>query len=195
MTMGDLIFMGPPGSGKGTQAKGLVRSQGWIQLSTGELFRDNVDRNTDLGRQVRGYLDKGEYVPDEITVQMVRTRLAEIPESTRIVFDGFPRTDAQAEALDGMLDEIGRRLDMVVVLDVPKEEIVNRLLKRMAEQGRTDDTPDLIGKRYDTYVQQTEPLLRFYGGRGMIRGVNGVGEVDDVAARLRKVVLHDGGKA
>jgi adenylate kinase len=190
--MGDLILMGPPGSGKGTQAKMLVKSQGWVQLSTGELFRDNVDRNTDLGRQVRQYLDAGTYVPDEITVEMVRARLAEIPRETRIVFDGFPRTEAQANELDRILDEIGRRVDAVIVLDVPRDEAVNRLLRRGREQGRTDDTPDLVGKRYDIYVEQTEPLLRFYGGRGMIRGVNGVGEIEDVAARLRKAALERG---
>ena len=130
MAHGDLIFMGPPGSGKGTQARMLVKSQGWVQLSTGELFRDNVDRNTELGRKVREFLDKGAYVPDDITVEMVRGRLAEIPDGTRIVFDGFPRTEAQATELDRILDEIGRRVDAVVVLDVPKEETINRLLKR-----------------------------------------------------------------
>ena len=192
MTLGDLVFMGPPGSGKGTQAKMLVKSLGWVQLSTGELFRDNVERNTELGRQVREYLDAGTYVPDKITVEMVRARLAEIPRDTRLVFDGFPRTEAQAEELDRILDEIGRRVDAVIVLDVPREETVNRLLRRGRELGRTDDTPDLVGKRYDIYVKQTEPLLRFYGGRGMIRGVNGVGEIEDVAARLRKVALERG---
>jgi adenylate kinase len=189
MSRGDLIFMGPPGSGKGTQAKTLVRTLGYVQLSTGELFRDNVDRNTDLGRQVRQYLDRGEYVPDDITVQMVRTRLAEIPEGQRIVFDGFPRTEAQAEALDRILDEIGRRVDAVILLDVPKEEIINRLLKRSAEQGRTDDTPDIMGKRFDTYEQQTKPLVDFYERERKVRHVNGVGDVDEIAARVKDAAI------
>lgn len=181
--------MGPPGSGKGTQAKALVRSLGYVQLSTGELFRDNVDRNTELGRQVRQYLEKGAYVPDEITVQMVRDRLAQIPDGQRIVFDGFPRTEAQAQALDRILDEIGRRVDAVILLDVPKEEIINRLLKRSAEQGRTDDTPDIMGKRFDVYEQQTKPLIDFYEREGKVRHVNGVGEIDEIAARLKDAAI------
>lgn len=189
MSRGDLIFMGPPGSGKGTQAKNLVRTLGYVQLSTGELFRDNVDRNTELGRQVRQYLADGAYVPDEITVQMVRDRLAQIPEGQRIVFDGFPRTEAQAAALDRILDEIGRRVDAVILLDVPKEEIINRLLKRSAEQGRTDDTPDIVGKRFDVYEQQTKPLIAFYEREGKVRHVNGVGEIDEIAARLKDAAI------
>lgn len=190
MSRGDLVFMGPPGSGKGTQAKSLVRSLGYVQLSTGDLFRDKVDRNTDLGRQVRQYLEKGAYVPDEITVQMVRERLAEIPDEQSIVFDGFPRTEAQATALDQILDEIGRRVDAVILLDVPKEEIINRLLKRGAEQGRSDDMPDLVGKRYDAYERQTKPLIDFYERDGRLRRVDGLGDVDEIAARLREAAIR-----
>src|SRR5512132_3070858 len=108
--------MGPPGSGKGTQAKSLVDEYGWIQLSTGELFRAHIGRQTDLGKTARSYIDKGEYVPDDITVAMVRERLREIPTGTRIVFDGFPRTVAQAEALDRLLGEFDRRIDAVILL-------------------------------------------------------------------------------
>jgi adenylate kinase len=186
---GDLIFMGPPGSGKGTQAKGLVRSQGWIQLSTGELFRDNVDRNTELGRKVRVFIDKGEYVPDDITIEMVRARLAELDRGRRIVFDGFPRTEAQAASLDAILDEVGRRVDAALLLEVPRELILNRLLKRSRELGRTDDTPDVIAKRFDVYEEQTRPLIEFYEKLGKVRRVDGVGEVDEVAARVRKAAM------
>jgi adenylate kinase len=193
MTMGDLIFMGPPGSGKGTQAKGLVRSQGWIQLSTGELFRDNVDRNTELGRKVRVFIDKGEYVPDDITIEMVRARLAELDRGRRIVFDGFPRTEAQAGSLDAILDEVGRRVDAALLLEVPREVILNRLLKRSRELGRTDDTPDVIAKRFDVYEEQTRPLIEFYEKLGKVRRVDGVGEVDEVAARVRKAAMDGTG--
>ena len=189
MSRGDLVFMGPPGSGKGTQAKSLVRSQGWIQLSTGELFRDNVDRNTSLGRQVREFLDKGQYVPDDITVEMVRSRLAELDRGRRIVFDGFPRTEGQAAALDGLLSEVGRHVDAALLLDVPREEILNRLLRRSRELGRTDDTPDVIAKRFAVYEEETRPLIEFYDKLGKIRRVNGVGEVEEVAARVRKAAL------
>jgi adenylate kinase len=187
---GDLIFMGPPGSGKGTQAKGLVRSQGWIQLSTGELFRDNVDRNTELGRKVRVFIDKGEYVPDDITIEMVRARLAELDRGRRIVFDGFPRTEAQAASLDAILDEVGRRVDAALLLEVPRELILNRLLKRSRELGRTDDTPDVIAKRFDVYEEQTRPLIEFYEKLGKVRRVDGVGEVDEVAARVRRAAME-----
>jgi adenylate kinase len=190
MIRGDLIFMGPPGSGKGTQAKGLVRSQGWIQLSTGELFRDNVDRNTELGRKVRAFIDKGEYVPDDITIEMVRARLAELDRGRRIVFDGFPRTEAQAASLDAILDEVGRRVDAALLLEVPREVILNRLLKRSRELGRTDDTPDVIAKRFDVYEEQTRPLVEFYEKLGKVRRVDGVGEVDEVAARVRRAAME-----
>jgi adenylate kinase len=190
---GDLIFMGPPGSGKGTQAKGLVRSQGWIQLSTGELFRDNVDRNTELGRKVRAFIDKGEYVPDDITIEMVRARVAELDRGRRIVFDGFPRTEAQAASLDAILDEVGRRVDAALLLEVPRDLILNRLLKRSRELGRTDDTPDVIAKRFDVYEEQTRPLIEFYDKLGKVRRVDGVGEVDEVAARVRKAAMDGTG--
>src|SRR5512141_2119696 len=119
--------MGPPGSGKGTQAKKLVDEHGWVQLSTGDLFRDHVRRETALGRTAKTFMDRGEYVPDEITVGMVRDFVRGIPAGTRIVFDGFPRTVAQAEALEALLAEFGRRIDGVVLLDVSRDEILTRL--------------------------------------------------------------------
>ena len=186
MERGDLVFMGPPGSGKGTQAKTLVESEGWVQLSTGDLFREQIRRETELGRTAKRYIDKGEYVPDEVTVGMVRQRVSEIPAATRIVFDGFPRTVAQATALDRLLAGFGRRIDGVVLLDVPRDELLSRLSKRAAEQGRSDDTPAVIGKRLDVYEQQTKPVVDFYEHRGRVRRVDGVGAIDEIAARLRK---------
>lgn len=185
-TPGDLIFMGPPGSGKGTQAKRLVDEHGWVHLSTGDLFRDHVKRQTPLGKTAKGYMDRGEYVPDEVTVGMVRERVRQIPPGTRIVFDGFPRTVAQAEALDALLAEFGRRVDAVVLLEVPRAEILDRIGKRAAAEGRTDDTPEVIGKRFDVYEQQTRPVVEHYEGRRMMRRVNGVGQIAEIAARLRE---------
>jgi len=178
------VFIGPPGSGKGTQAQRLVREQGWIQLSTGDLFRDHIKRETELGKRVKGYLDRGEYVPDDVTVDMVRQRLREIPATTRVVFDGFPRTVAQTEALDSLLGEFGRRVGGVILLEVPREELLVRLGKRGKEQGRTDDTPEVIGKRLDVYEQQTRPVVARYEGKKVIRRVDGLGSIDDVARRL-----------
>ena len=128
--MGDIIFMGPPGSGKGTQAQKLVRENGWVQLSTGDLFRSHIEAATELGKRVKPILDAGTYVPDDITVEMVRQRLRDIPKDTRIVFDGFPRTIDQAKAIDRLLSEVGRGLDGVIYLDVPRNELIARVITR-----------------------------------------------------------------
>ncbi len=181
---GDLVFMGPPGSGKGTQAKRLVTAESWLQLSTGDLFRSHIAQETELGKKVKAILDSGKLVTDDVTVDMVRVRLREIPSDKRIVFDGFPRTVAQAKALDALLAEFGRRVDGVILLEVPRDEILQRLIKRAKDEGRADDTPEAIGTRFDAYEQQTKPLIDFFGPK--VRRVNGVGPVDEVAAWLRK---------
>jgi adenylate kinase len=187
--------MGPPGSGKGTQAHRLVAEHDWVQLSTGALFREHIGRKTALGESVKGFLDRGAYVPDDITVDMVRQRVREIPRGTRIVFDGFPRTVAQAEALDALLAEFGRRVDAVILLDVPRAEILTRLGKRARDEGRTDDTPEVIGRRFDVYEEQTRPVIEHYEHRGMVRRVKGVGTVDEVAARLAEAAERDAHEA
>jgi adenylate kinase len=176
--------MGPPGSGKGTQAQRLVNDRGWVQLSTGDLFRDHIRRETELGKRVKGYIDRGEYVPDDVTVDMVRERLREIPRTTRIVFDGFPRTVAQTEALDALLGEFERRVGGVILLDVPREELLMRLDKRGKDQGRTDDTQEVIGRRLDVYEQQTRPVIGRYERKGVVRRVDGLGSIEDIAQRL-----------
>src|SRR5919109_2846565 len=172
---GDIVFMGPPGSGKGTQAKRLVESQGWVQLSTGDLFRDHIESGTELGKRVKPILDAGTYVPDDITVEMVRHRLRDIPRETRILFDGFPRTLAQAKAIDALLAEFGRTLDGVIYFDVPRDELIDRVVKRGKQEGRSDDTARVIVKRLDVYEQNTRPLLDHYKQRNMLRSVDGVG--------------------
>jgi adenylate kinase len=178
--------MGPPGSGKGTQARLLASSPGWVHLATGDLFRDNLRRGTELGKLAETYMSRGVYVPDDITVGMVRQRLPQIAPGDRIIFDGFPRTVHQAEALDELLRENGRHVGRVVVIDCSRDELIDRLTKR--DQGRSDDTPEVIGKRFDVYEDQTRPVIEHYGRQGLVCPVDGRGSVDEVGGRVRAVV-------
>ena len=185
-TGGDLIIMGPPGVGKGTQAKALAHENGWVQLSTGEVFRDHIRRQTDLGRRVKGYLERGEYVPDDVTIRMVRAKLEDVPPSTRVLFDGFPRTVAQAEALDRLAGEMGRHVGAVLLLDAPREELLARLNGRALAERRADDTPEIIANRLEVYEEQTRPVISYYEDRGLVRRVSAVGSVPEITTRLRE---------
>jgi len=181
---GELIFMGPPGVGKGTQAKRLAERNGWVQLSTGDLFRDHLKRATPLGQLAQRYMDRGEYVPDDVTIDMVREFIDALPKRTRVMFDGFPRTVAQAEALEALLAERGRSIGRVLLIDVPREELVRRILSRSRSEGRADDTPEVIARRFDVYAEQTQPVVERYEGLGKVRRVDGLGDVDAITDRL-----------
>ena len=182
--VGDLIFMGPPGVGKGTQAKGLTDRNGWVQLSTGELFRDHLKRQTSFGQMAQRYMDHGDYVPDDVTIDMVREFLAELAPGTRVMFDGFPRTVAQAIALDTLLAERSRSIGRVLVLDAPRDELVRRILARSRAEGRADDTPDVITKRFEVYAEQTQPVVDHYQTKGLVRLVDGLGGINEITDRL-----------
>jgi adenylate kinase len=181
-TEGELIFMGPPGSGKGTQARLLTDEHGWVHLSTGDLFRDHLRRGTALGTLAEAHMSKGRYVPDEVTVGMVRERVAGIPRATRIVFDGFPRTLPQASALDELLRERGRAVGRAVLIEVPRAALIERLSARAT--GRSDDSPEVIAKRLDVYEEQTRPVIERYERAGALVRVDGVGKIDEVRARI-----------
>ena len=157
-----LIMMGPPGAGKGTQAQVVADHFGVPAISTGDIFRANVSEGTELGVEAKRFMDKGEYVPDEITNQMVRNRIDEPDAEPGFLLDGYPRTLAQVEELDGMIAFTGHSLDAAVVLTVDPEELVQRLLQRAQTEGRADDTEDVIRRRQELYAEQTEPLIEVY---------------------------------
>ena len=176
--------MGPPGAGKGTQAAFIAERFKIPAISTGDIFRANVTKGTALGLEAQRYMDAGEYVPDELTNLMVRDRIDEPDAVSGFLLDGYPRTLAQVEELDGMIRFTGHQLDAVVVLTVDQDEIVSRLLQRAQVEGRADDTEDVIRRRQEVYAEQTEPLIEVYRDRGILIEVDGMGEVGDVTQRI-----------
>ena len=173
-----LVLVGPPGAGKGTQAVTLSEKLGIPHISTGDLFRAHIAQETELGKQVKEYLDSGKLVPDEVTNAMVRERLAAPDAVDGFLLDGFPRNVGQAEVLAGMLREAGQTLDAVVELKVDEEELVKRLLAR----GRNDDTEEVIRRRQQVYREETAPLLQYYADR--LITIDGQGDIDEVSARV-----------
>ncbi len=179
-----LLLMGPPGAGKGTQAVGLAQRIGGAHISTGDIFRENVAKETALGKSAKQYMDAGKYVPDEITNAMVRDRLKQ-PDAESFVLDGYPRTADQVDELDSILAEVGAQLDAVILLTVnDREELVQRLIKRAETSGRTDDTEEVIRHRQDVYNEETAALVPIYRERGLLREVDGIGDIDEIARRI-----------
>ncbi len=183
-----LLIVGPPGAGKGTQAVRVAEELSIPAISTGDIFRANVAGETELGVLAKSYMDKGEYVPDSVTNDMVRSRLGEADARDGFLLDGYPRTLDQVEALDGMLAELGTPLDLVLLLVVEQEEVVQRLVARGAEQGRSDDTEETIRHRLDVYAEQTAPLIDVYEKRGLVRRVDGMASIDEVTVALREAL-------
>ncbi len=181
-----LLIMGPPGAGKGTQAEFIAREFGIPHVSTGDLFRANLAQGTALGQEAKKYMDAGEYVPDSVTNGMVRDRLKQSDAQSGFLLDGYPRTVAQVGELDGML--AGKTLNKVIVLTADTNEIVGRLLKRAQEQGRADDTEEVIRRRLEVYEEQTAPLIDLYKSRGLIVQVNGLGAVEEVTQRIMQAI-------
>jgi adenylate kinase len=183
-----LVLLGPPGAGKGTQAKRLAQRLDVPAISTGDIFRRNVAEGTELGRDAQRFMDAGEYVPDSVTNAMVADRLTEQDATKGFVLDGYPRTAAQVEELDRMLAAVDAELDAVVELTADPEEVVSRLRNRAVTEGRSDDTEDVIRHRLGVYAQQTAPLTRIYAQRDLHQQVDGMGEVDDVTRRILAAV-------
>jgi adenylate kinase len=179
--------MGPPGAGKGTHAGHLAGKLGVPVISTGDIFRAQVAAATELGRTAQRFLDAGEYVPDEVTNAMVRERLAAGDTRSGFLLDGYPRTLDQAAVLDGILVAQGRTLDAAVVLQVDPEDLLHRLLRRAETEHRSDDTEDVIRRRFQVYDDQTAPLLALYAGRGIRHEVDASADIDTVRERMRRV--------
>ena len=179
-----IIFIGPPGAGKGTQAERLVTTYEMAHLSTGDMLRAARDARTEVGLKADQYMSAGELVPDDIIVAIIAERLQQGDCSKGYLLDGFPRTIAQAEALDTMLTERATPLDLVLELQVPEEE----LFRRLAGRGRADDSPEVIRQRLVAYREQTEPLLQYFSRRNLLRSIDGLGTIDEIFDRAKAVL-------
>ena len=179
-----LLLIGPPGAGKGTQASKLSEVFGIPAISTGDIFRANVKNETPLGLEAKSYMDRGAYVPDELTNKLVRDRLQNPDCANGFLLDGYPRTADQVNELDDILKETDSSLDAVIQLTADTDEVVKRLAKRAIEQGRSDDTEDVIRNRMAVYEDQTAPLISMYAARGSLIMVDGLGEIEEVTSRI-----------
>ena len=193
----NLLVLGPQGSGKGTQAKRISAAHGIPHVSTGDMFREAVTAGTELGRQVEPILASGDLVPDDLTVALIRERLSERDARDGFVLDGFPRNLAQAEALDGMLAEIGRGLDAVLFFDLSDELAVERIRGRALDEGRDDDSPDAIARRLAIYHEQTEPVVERYRATGKLVPLHAARSIEEVSTEIEAALdlLEDGAAA
>ncbi|MCH1884187.1 adenylate kinase [Agrococcus sp. ARC_14] len=182
--MSNLLIVGPPGAGKGTQAVRIAEALGVPAVSTGDIFRQNIKEQTALGQRVSAMLDAGEYVPDSLTNELIDDRLSQTDAEQGYLLDGYPRTAGQVEFLDGVNLHRGEQLDAVIRLVADTDEVVRRLLMRAQEQGRSDDTEEVIRHRLDVYERETAPLIAIFAERGLVVEVDGIGAVDEVTERI-----------
>ncbi len=185
----NLVLFGPPGAGKGTQSERIVEKYGLIHLSTGDVFRANMKEETELGKLAKQYISKGELVPDEVTINMLKEEVLKHKNPKGFIFDGFPRTAKQAKALDIFMEEIGSEVSQMISLDVEKEELKKRLAKRAIDSGREDDAdPEIIENRIKVYQAETAPVMEYYDKQGKWTKVDGIGEIDEITERLFEVI-------
>jgi len=186
----NIVIFGAPGSGKGTQSDKLIEHYNLFHISTGDVLRDNIRRGTDLGKTAKGYIDQGQLVPDELIIDILAQVLDENKENARegVIFDGFPRTIPQAEALEQLLADRGTKIDAVVGLEVPEDELIKRILLRGQQSGRSDDNEETARKRLDTYHNQTSPLKAYYEQQGKYRAINGLGSIDGIFELIKEAL-------
>jgi len=185
----NLVLFGPPGAGKGTQSAFLVDRYELVHLSTGDLFRYNIKNATELGVLAKSYIDKGQLVPDSVTISMLEAAVNESPNAKGFIFDGFPRTNAQAQALDAFLEGRESAITSMIALEVNEDELKERLAERAKTSGRADDAnPEVIQNRIDVYNKETAPVKDYYEAQGKYRGVDGVGSIEEITARLTDII-------
>ena len=187
----NIVIFGAPGSGKGTQSERIVEKYGINHISTGDVLRAEIKNGTELGKTAKGYIDQGQLLPDELIIDILASTLDSFKESKGVIFDGFPRTIAQAEALKTMLKERGQEVSLMLDLEVPEDELMTRLIKRGQECGRADDNEETIKKRLVVYHSQTAPLIDWYKKEGKYHHINGVGTMEgifaDIVAAIEKL--------
>jgi adenylate kinase len=185
----NLILFGPPGSGKGTQAVKLEKAYNLVHISTGDLFRSEIGAGTELGKQAHEYMSMGQLVPDEVTIGMLRNKMLAHPDARGFIFDGFPRTVPQADALDQLLTDMNQQIDALIMLEVPEEEIVRRILKRGMDSNRSDDSDEnVVRTRFQVYQSKTAPIYNYYEEKGKAYKISGLGTIDDIFSCLREAV-------
>jgi len=184
----NIVLFGPPGSGKGTQSEKIIDKYGLTHFSTGDMLRAELAAETELGLKAKNIMERGELVPDEIIIGMIRNKIGAETGAKGSIFDGFPRTVAQAGALDSLLEELGTKIDVMLGLEVERQELIDRLLKRGQDQGRADDNLETIENRIKVYDEQTSPVMGYYESQGKYRGINGVGSIDDIFGRLTSII-------
>lgn len=185
----NIVLFGPPGAGKGTQSEKLIEKYKLVHLSTGDIFRANIKGATELGALAKSYMDSGRLVPDEVTIRMLEAEVNKNPDAKGFIFDGFPRTKAQAEALDSLLASQNTSITLMLALEVEEEELKNRLMLRGKVSGRLDDQiPEIIQNRIDVYNRETAPVKGFYSAQGKYKGVYGIGEIDEIFSALCSVI-------
>lgn len=185
----NIVLFGPPGAGKGTQSERLIEKYGLVHLSTGDVFRANIKGETELGKLAKSYMDGGQLVPDEVTINMLRSEVEKHTDPKGFIFDGFPRTNAQAKALDELLEGMGTGISVMLALEVEEEELKVRLKKRAEVSGRADDAdPAVIENRIRVYNQETSPVKNYYEAQQKFVGINGIGSIDEITDRLFKAI-------